>query len=89
MARSVLAPVLAYKPRRGVGELRRDISRFSAKGKTLLPQLQFWRTIIFRVDLLRTLDFIGSEHRRQSTTRNIPELGISAENSVKAISHEI
>ena len=37
---------------------------------------QFWRTIIFRVDL-RTLDFIGSEHRRESTTWNIYELRIS------------
>jgi hypothetical protein len=32
-----LVPVLDYKLRRGVEELRRDISRFSAKGETLLP----------------------------------------------------
>jgi hypothetical protein len=40
-------------------------------------------TGIFRVELLRALDFIGSEHRRESTTRNIPELGIS-ENKVSS-----
>jgi hypothetical protein len=33
---------------------------------------------IFRVNQLRALDFIGSERRRERTTRNIQELGISA-----------
>jgi hypothetical protein len=32
---------------------------------------------IFRVQELRTLDFIGSRKRDEPTTRNIPELGIS------------
>jgi hypothetical protein len=36
-----------------------------------LLQLSIRRTLIFRVDLLRTSDFIGSEHRCESTTRNI------------------
>jgi hypothetical protein len=35
------------------------------------------RTLIFRVDLLHTSDFIGSECRCESTTRNIQELKIS------------
>jgi hypothetical protein len=32
---------------------------------------------MFRAGLLRILDFIGSECRRELTTRNIQELGIS------------
>src|ERR1700751_4325823 len=31
---------------------------------------------IFRVQQLHALDFIGCGHRYESTTRNIPELGI-------------
>src|SRR5580700_9592000 len=40
-------------------------------------QLSIRRTLIFRVDLLHTSDFIGSECRCESTTRNIQELRIS------------
>jgi hypothetical protein len=40
--------------------------RFSVNGKTLLLQLPIWKTVIFRVDLLCTLDFIVSEYRRNS-----------------------
>jgi hypothetical protein len=39
----------------------------------VLPSLM---TGIFRVELLRAPDFVGSGHWHESTTRNIPELGI-------------
>jgi hypothetical protein len=40
-----------------------------------------WMPALFRVDLPPNPDFRGPEHRCESTTRNIPELGIS-ENKV-------
>jgi hypothetical protein len=50
--------------------LRRTAIRFTSAGKLIGR--------IFRVQELRPLDFIGSRKRDEPTTRNIPELGISA-----------
>jgi hypothetical protein len=50
------------------------------RAKALLVLLPSWLTVIFRVVQLRDSDFISSGHRHESTTRNIPELGISTEN---------
>src|SRR4029077_17397543 len=47
------------------------------KSNTLLLLRPSWMPGIFRVQQLHALDFIGSGKRYESTTRNIPELGIS------------
>ena len=77
MARFLLVPVLDYKTCRTVQRNVVASLLIPTERQTLLLHLPIWRTVIFRADLLRSYDFIGSEHRRESTTRNIPELGIS------------
>jgi hypothetical protein len=46
---------------------------FRNRKTLLLLQLPIRWTLIFRVDLLRTSDLIGSERQRESTTRSILE----------------